>query len=1461
MTHLNIKKLLSIALELVKMPVFFAGVSALLVVGSILWSNKLQVQADSTVVLETFITSETMAFPTDQSISLASIPTESTLVLFSSYRNPNTGNIFSISTSEAESFTSGCRDANAEYVTEVWYLSSSSILDFDVNITWEQDVEDVRTGIAVFSNTDLINGPVSNSFCSNDWTQSPRYEVTSANNDLIVAALGTYSGDSNILTPINTPIQEIWNQTGGINILQSVATWEGSSPLREIGWDMSVTGGWPWAIAGVVLPSPTNGDGDAPTINLTAPVDAILPPTFTVSGTVTDVASNVSSISHVVYLVGDTEPASTQISFSGTNNSESFSFEKTGLAFGDYVLKIYALDNQGNSALATEYPFEVAGPPSCVLENLATPTTDTTPTYTGTCTDSNGVADLQYRFYDVLEGDFFPASPNYPAITDFSAGTLGSNSISFSFTPSTDLPDGSYIVEVLAENTPGFTVPSGSRAQDYLVVEADDNRPPELILNQILPNPTVDTRPYISGACRDTYAFETNSTISGIQYRIDSSAPGDWVTINAFDGGYNSATESFSLRLATLSVGNHTVEVRCEDSVGNNTDDDASSESQTFEIVAPSATVPELVTLNEDFNTQVRNSIFFTDAIWGNGIVRLKEDIDFTTTQIDTNNFGARYGDLSAVSDFDLVSGTDNLIWYVKQNEFVSFNTVTEQMNVYSGSTYGITQLSSIAQVKNADGDVLVFVTSKSGLLLFNVTDNLYELYEDNGFFSPHYDPNRITVDTRDGRVGAYIRTITTNTDLDTNMLYLNTGTNFTDPTDDTVTWLTTAGGINMSDIGHIELDTTRDLLHMSVYGTGIGTLHDNNTPANFADDTRSTFADGFKTQAVTDIALDTTSHAIVFTNSSPSNRYLYAIVFDNESSVSLADATEYELASGSDLFNYSLSKVTFLDGPQYVGNQLFITTDEGVVLYYNTNDSYSDPLDDTVLEFNTANYRYPAATKNIVVSDYNTLYTVIDRIGLLRVDLDRAWEPLNTAVGISAPQEDQLYVNHISLEELDVITRIDGQGVYAPESVAGVNSFISVDDGLTWDEIEVGEQKSVSEEDYRVRFRLDLTTNPGTTAVVDTYSLSFGSYPEAPDAPTIDATLNKSTAAVNESFALSITAADDLGFPVLSYGETSTITLYDANTNVATTGLSGGTQAVFTSGEASVSGLSINKAGSFYIRVDDGTYQGNTPVITISQSSGSSGPVPTMSFSASKYEIAANERIDLNWSTTNLTEVTLNNGHGIQSLNGSLTISPDNSRTYTLTGTGPHGGLQSSLTITVTGGSSQSSSSLTTSGGTTIATSQAGSSVGVGGFEYDETVDSSASGELVRITSPSDRKREALDRETVRIQWSVSGNPDRVYIDYLDKDVSAEGSFDFIPTGPTKITITAYKNGEVMDTEVFSVTLADGTQAKKKTLFALGLEFIQGNSSRIFISWLLLLLLYILYRLLFKKRKKRGSS
>lgn len=143
--------------------IFLAGIS-------ILWSAPFKTKAVSLVTFESYVSSEYMAFPADQSIGMTNVPADSTLVLFSSYRNPNGGNIFSASTSNYDDFTLACRDANSEYVTEAWYLAPYDG-SFDVYINWQHDVEDVRTGIAIFSGVDINSGAVTGSYCGNDWNE------------------------------------------------------------------------------------------------------------------------------------------------------------------------------------------------------------------------------------------------------------------------------------------------------------------------------------------------------------------------------------------------------------------------------------------------------------------------------------------------------------------------------------------------------------------------------------------------------------------------------------------------------------------------------------------------------------------------------------------------------------------------------------------------------------------------------------------------------------------------------------------------------------------------------------------------------------------------------------------------------------------------------------------------------------------------------------------------------------------------------------------------------------------------------------------------------------------------------------------------------------------------------------------------------------------------------------------
>ncbi len=75
----------------------------------------------------------------------------------------------------------------------------------------------------------------------------------------------------------------------------------------------------------------------------------------------------------------------------------------------------------------------------------------------------------------------------------------------------------------------------------------------------------------------------------------------------------------------------------------------------------------------------------------------------------------------------------------------------------------------------------------------------------------------------------------------------------------------------------------------------------------------------------------------------------------------------------------------------------------------------------------------------------------------------------------------------------------------------------------------------------------------------------------------------------------------------------------------------------------------------------------------------------PTISVSASPTSITAGASSTITWTTTNATNVTVDQGIGTVAANGSKTVSPTATTTYTITATGPGGTTTASVTVTVT--------------------------------------------------------------------------------------------------------------------------------------------------------------------------------
>ncbi len=76
--------------------------------------------------------------------------------------------------------------------------------------------------------------------------------------------------------------------------------------------------------------------------------------------------------------------------------------------------------------------------------------------------------------------------------------------------------------------------------------------------------------------------------------------------------------------------------------------------------------------------------------------------------------------------------------------------------------------------------------------------------------------------------------------------------------------------------------------------------------------------------------------------------------------------------------------------------------------------------------------------------------------------------------------------------------------------------------------------------------------------------------------------------------------------------------------------------------------------------------------------------PTPTLSISADPSSIQRNSQTTLKWQSSNATSVVIDNGVGNVQSNGSLTVTPLQSTTYTATATGPGGEARASTRVTV---------------------------------------------------------------------------------------------------------------------------------------------------------------------------------
>ena len=215
--------------------------------------------------------------------------------------------------------------------------------------------------------------------------------------------------------------------------------------------------------------------------------------------------------------------------------SEAFTCTSTSLSDGSHTMYVRSTDSLSNMSSNSSDTFTIdTGGPSVSLTALTPdPTTNTTPTLSGTATDS-------YSVLSTVEYQIDGTSGSWTACTA-SDGAFDEVSEAFTCTSST-LSQGSHTLYVRSTDALSNTTSPGSYDSDVFTIDLDG---PSLTLTAVSPDPTLNTKPVLTGT-----AIDGGLPIDYVQFQMDSTT-GTWTDCSADDGGFNELSEAFTCTITT----------------------------------------------------------------------------------------------------------------------------------------------------------------------------------------------------------------------------------------------------------------------------------------------------------------------------------------------------------------------------------------------------------------------------------------------------------------------------------------------------------------------------------------------------------------------------------------------------------------------------------------------------------------------------------------------------------------------------------------------------------------------------------------------------------------------------------------------------------------------------------------------------------------------------------------------
>ncbi len=328
---------------------------------------------------------------------------------------------------------------------------------------------------------------------------------------------------------------------------------------------------------------------DTYSVDIAAPSMSITPlspnptndttPTF--SGTATDDTAQVSAVQYQVDGTGSTWRSCAATDGTFDEQSEAFTCTTTAQINGVHTLYVRSTDSAGNttinaSAVTASFTIDTVAPQITVTPLTPDPTSDTTPSLTGTVSDTySSVATVQYQV-NATGGSWSNCTAD--------DGTFDEQSESFTCTVSSAQTDGTYTLYLRASDALGSTTANGAYSSDTFII---DTSTASISLNSYTPNPTTTQTPTMSGSVTDAV-----SLITSVEFQVDSVA-GSWSSCTADDGTFDEQSETFTCTVSTtLSDGAHSLYVRAtNDALITTANGSAPHISITVDTSAPAVTL------------------------------------------------------------------------------------------------------------------------------------------------------------------------------------------------------------------------------------------------------------------------------------------------------------------------------------------------------------------------------------------------------------------------------------------------------------------------------------------------------------------------------------------------------------------------------------------------------------------------------------------------------------------------------------------------------------------------------------------------------------------------------------------------------------------------------------------------------------------------------------------------------